>query len=112
VTGEDLTVGQEVRVHSPFGTRPGTVTFIGRKWVTITYGDRLKEFDIQTCRSKGLQVGIGTWFEVVDRDLDAERERYSAAVDALEAEGIRLDPDHELSLEQLESHGRHRPRRH
>lgn len=98
---EKLTAGQEVRVHAPHGSMAGTVSKVGRQWALIKYGSRMAEFNMETRRKRGLQVGTGYYYEVIDPDR--EQERWSAAVDALEAEGIRLDPRHELSLEQLEA---------
>ena len=65
---ENLTVGQEVRVRTLHGSMSGTVTYIGRRWATIRYGTRQDDFDMETRRRKGRQVGTGTYYELPGSD--------------------------------------------
>jgi hypothetical protein len=100
---DSLKAGDEVRVRTPRGIVPGTVTYVGRKWISIRYNGRLGDFDMQTRRSRGQQIGAGTYYEVPDAAEDSRRSRIDAAVDVLDGAGIELRPGHYLTLEQIEA---------
>ena len=108
MTAEKLTVGQEVRVFDVNGSRmgqppggwPGTITGIGRTLVHVDYGRRGPQaFRIDGCRAND-QYGHQSFLTL--REV-AQEARRTAAVWTLGAHGVRLDPGHDLTLEQIEA---------
>lgn len=107
MTAAALTVGQEVRVFDvnhhrrrpDLGGWPGVVTKVGRKLADITYHCTTETFRMDTCRVND-EYGHRWYRTVAQAELDQRR---GAAVAALGRRGVRLDPNCDLSLEEVEA---------
>jgi hypothetical protein len=102
MSSEQLTVGQQVRVHRSSSKRPvdGKIVKVGRSLVTIRYESTDIQFRIDTRRRASRPGDSRTWFETADEEPRPRRE--AAAVRVLRSVGVDVAVGDRVTLGLLE----------